>query len=95
MYFFHDLQDPWQVANIPILNHCGFLQEEKKYLGFVINQNGISPDKDKVKVIRSLKTPSTVKEVRSFIGMTSFIEDVYQFVLKLQNQLIPKYRPSR
>ena len=54
----------------------------------MINQNGISPDKDKVKVIRSLKTPSTVKEVRSFIGMTSFIEDVYQFFFKLQNQLL-------
>ncbi|CAC5369518.1 unnamed protein product [Mytilus coruscus] len=45
---------------------------ETKYLGFVINENEISPDKDKVKVIKSLKSLSTVKEVRSFIGMNSF-----------------------
>jgi hypothetical protein len=34
------------------IKKCGFLQE---YLGFVINKNGISPYKNKVKVIRSLK----------------------------------------
>jgi hypothetical protein len=52
------------------LKKCGFLQEETEYLGFAFNQNGINPDKEKVKVIRSLKTASTVKEVRRFIGMT-------------------------
>jgi hypothetical protein len=70
------------------MKKCGFLQEETTYLGFVINQHGISPDKDTVKVSRSLKTPSTVKEVRSFIGMTSFIEDLYQIFQTLQNQLL-------
>ena len=37
---------------------------------------------------RSLKTHSTVKEVRRFIGMTRFIEDLYQIFQTLQNQLL-------
>ena len=54
------------------LKKCSFLQKETKYLGFIINENGVKPDKAKVEAIKSLKAPTTVKEVRSFIGMTSF-----------------------
>jgi len=70
------------------LKKCGFLQEETTYLGFVINQQGISPDKDKVKVIRSLKTPSTVKEVRSFVGMTSFYRRFIPNLKKIAEPII-------
>ena len=54
------------------LKKCNFMQKETKYLGFVINENGVKPDPAKVEAIRSIKTPETVKEVRSFIGMSSF-----------------------
>ena len=54
------------------LKKCHFMQRETKYLGFIINENGVKPDPAKVEAIRSLKPPETVREVRSFIGMTSF-----------------------
>ncbi|MCG7876478.1 MAG: DDE-type integrase/transposase/recombinase [Candidatus Thiodiazotropha taylori] len=54
------------------LKKCSFLQSETHYLGFIINSRGISPDPLKVEAIRSLPTPTCVREVRSFIGMSSY-----------------------
>ena len=36
------------------LPKCQFMKDETKYLGFVINKNGIKPDTDKIEVIRSM-----------------------------------------
>ncbi|XP_067655940.1 uncharacterized protein [Haliotis asinina] len=54
------------------LSKCTFTQRETKYLGFTINSNGIKPDGQKVRVIQAMGAPTTVKEVRSFIGMRSY-----------------------
>ena len=53
------------------LKKCSFLKKETNYLGFVINENDIQPEQNKVNVIKSLPQPTNVKEVRSFIGMCS------------------------
>ena len=54
------------------LKKCSFLQTETNYLGFVINNKGISPDQKKVDAIRTLPAPTCVREVRSFVGMCSY-----------------------
>ena len=54
------------------LKKCSFLKKETNYLGFVINENGIQPEQNKVNVIRSLSPPTSVRDVRSFIGMCSY-----------------------
>ena len=54
------------------LSKCYFAYSELKYLGFVINQQGIMPNEDKVKAIKHLLPPSNVKEVRSFLGTMSY-----------------------
>ena len=54
------------------LAKCQFLMAETKYLGFVINKQGIKPDDDKVKVIRSMQEPKTVRQVRGFIGAIGY-----------------------
>ena len=48
------------------------MREEIKYLGFVIGKEGIKPDLDKGKAIWSMTAPTTVREVRSFMGMCSY-----------------------
>ena len=50
------------------LKKCNFFREEIKYLGFLVNKNGIAPDPEKVKAIREISPPTTVKQVRSFFG---------------------------
>ena len=54
------------------LKKCHFLQAETNYLGFVINQNGIKPDPKKVEAIQSISVPTSVREVRGYIGMCSY-----------------------
>ena len=51
---------------------CQFLREETKYLGFVINKDGIKTDVDKVEVIRAMPVPKTVREIRGFIGAIGY-----------------------
>ena len=54
------------------LPKCQFMMAETKYLGFVINKQGIKPDDDKVEVIRSMPEPKTVRRVRGFIGAIAY-----------------------
>ena len=43
---------------------CTFLRDEIPYLGHIITREGIKPDDDKVKVIKQMEPPKTVKGVR-------------------------------
>jgi transposase InsO family protein len=51
---------------------CDFVKKEILYLGHTISKEGIRPDPEKTKLIQNLKPPSSVKETRSFIGLTSY-----------------------
>ena len=54
------------------LSKCKFMQRQTQYLGFIINEEGIMTDPEKVRVIKEMIAPTTVKGVRSFIGMCSY-----------------------
>ena len=54
------------------LKKCNFLQAETNYLGFIITQEGIKPDSKKVEAIRTLAPPTSVRELRGFIGICSY-----------------------
>jgi len=41
-------------------------------LGHVVSNRGIEVDKAKIEVIKNLRPPTTVREVRSFLGHTGF-----------------------
>ena len=50
---------------------CQFSQPKITFLGHVINRNGISPDPKKTTAILSMKPPSSVTELRRFMGMVN------------------------
>ncbi|PKI77713.1 hypothetical protein CRG98_001897 [Punica granatum] len=52
---------------------CTFGVKSGKLLGFVVSEKGIEVDPDKVKEILELPSPSTVCEVRSFLGRLNYI----------------------
>ena len=69
------------------LNDAGLTLNKNKYelnkkkisfFGVVFGPDGISPDPEKVKAVRNTKAPETVKEVRSFLGMTSYCSSFIQ-----------------
>lgn len=51
---------------------CSLLQPSVTYLGFTFSAHGVAPDKSKFSVIEDWSTPSSLKEVRSFVGFASY-----------------------
>ena len=54
------------------MSKCDFLKREVNSLGHIVSASGFKPDPEKVKAIQNLATPTTVKGVRSFIGMCGY-----------------------
>ena len=51
---------------------CHFGLSEVKLLGYILNGEGIQTDPEKVAAINNLATPTSVSEVRSFLGMSGY-----------------------
>ena len=55
------------------------MQKETQYLGFIISDNGIMADPDKVKVMRLMLPHTWVLEVISCIAMCSYFRFIANF----------------
>ena len=51
---------------------CHFMVNQGIVLGHVISEKGIEVDKAKVDIVRHLPSPTTVREIRSFLGHAGF-----------------------
>lgn len=51
---------------------CQFLAMTIEYLGYIIDENGIIPGNEKTSAIKNYRTPTSVTEVRRFLGLTGF-----------------------
>jgi hypothetical protein len=54
------------------MKKCFFMKKELIYLGFIISQEGLKMDLEKVKAISDWSSPRNLFEVRSFHGLASF-----------------------
>ncbi|KAL4301768.1 hypothetical protein GQ457_10G007190 [Hibiscus cannabinus] len=54
------------------LNKCSFRAGEIDYLGYVISQGVISMDKSKVSSIMEWPVPTSLKELRGFLGLSGY-----------------------
>ena len=54
------------------LSKCEFEQEEITFLGHVIGKHGIKPDPKKTSVVMDWPQPTSVSEVRSFLGLANY-----------------------
>jgi len=75
------------------LEKCKFAQTELKYLGHVVNSEGINTDPEKVRAVREFPAPQTVRQLRSFLGLAGwykrFVPD-YSKVTAPMNKLLRK-----
>ena len=51
---------------------CEFMLEEIQFLGFNIGSGVIKPDPSKIAYLKKIVRPTTIKEVRSFVGFINF-----------------------
>ena len=60
------------------VNKSHFAMEEVEYLGYILTCEGIKPIPEKVSAILALKEPTSVKELRKFLGMVQYYRDLWE-----------------
>lgn len=71
---------------------CAFGRSELKFLGYVVNRNGLNVDPEKVSAIVNMPTPNNVKEVRRVLGMMSWYR---KFIPNFSSLLAPLTRLTK
>ena len=66
---------------------CKFCQSEVKYLGFKVNKDGLIIDDDKVRPILDYPRPKNIKQMRRFVGATSWYRRFIQDYAKISEPL--------
>ena len=51
---------------------CHLFRSEVAYLGHVVSESGIKPDPEKVRRVQEWPTPTSITDVRSFLGLCSY-----------------------
>ena len=68
-------------------NKCEFKRKQLKFLGHLIDQDGIRADPDKVSAIVEMKPPTNISELRRFMGMTNQLGKFSQNLAELTHPL--------
>ena len=80
----HELLQQHQL--FPCKDECMFFQPPVPFCGYIINEDGVHMDPEKIKVIRGLPVLTTIHEVRQLIGLCGFYQ---QFVHEFQAVAAP------
>jgi hypothetical protein len=70
------------------LTKCEFEKERLKYLGHIVSKDGLRPDPAKTQTVQQWPRPSSVKEVRSFLGLSNYFRRFIQGYAVLTAPLI-------
>lgn len=73
-------------------NKCVFLQEQVEYLGHRINAEGLHPVQSKVRAIEEAPPPTTVTELKAFLGLLNYYN---KFLPNLATRLAPLHQLLR
>jgi transposase InsO family protein len=81
------------------LSKSEFCKSSLKYLGHIVDRDGVRTDPEKIRVMKEYPRPSSSKEVRGFIGMCSyyrrFIKDFSKIAAPLSRLTSNKFNGSK
>ena len=76
-------------ANLRVrIAKCRFMKPAAEYLGHVIDKAGLHPIPAKVEAVKEAPTPTSVQELRSYLGLLTYYG---KFLPKLSTTLFPLY----
>jgi RNase H-like domain found in reverse transcriptase len=66
---------------------CHFMVQQGVVLGHIISEKGLEVDKAKIEIIEKLPPPTSVKEIRSFLGHAGFYRRFIKKISKIAKPL--------
>ncbi len=69
-----------RLQEVGFKNQClksKFCAEETEYLGYILTRTGIKPQPKKVQAILAISMPKSFKDLRSFLGMVQYYQDLW------------------
>ena len=66
---------------------CIFGKSEVKFLGYIVDDQGIRPDPERVEAIKNFPKPINLKNLRQFLGSVNFYRRFMPEAAKIQHQL--------
>jgi hypothetical protein len=104
LIFSNDLEDHKHHVNLVLeklrenklyakLEKCEFMRKTIDFLGFTISETGLAMSEDKVKSILSWPTPTSAKQLRSFLGLAGFYRQfitMFSDTCSVLNELLQK-----
>ena len=66
------LQRLWEHQLYAKFSKCDFWHKEVQFLGHIISDKGISVDPSKIQDVLNWKAPTSVPEIRSFLGLAGY-----------------------
>ena len=66
---------------------CSFMEEETEFLGMIVGRNGLRVNPAKIAVIQTWPRPTTLTELRSFIGLLQFFRRFIKDFSKIASPL--------
>ena len=72
---------------------CNLFQSEVSFLGHIVSREGISTDPKKISAVADWHAPTSIREVRSFVGLCSYYRKFirnFASITKLLHKLTEK-----
>uniref|UniRef100_A0A6G5A909 Putative tick transposon n=1 Tax=Rhipicephalus microplus TaxID=6941 RepID=A0A6G5A909_RHIMP len=66
---------------------CHFGERQALVLGYLVDKDGIRPDPYKISAVRDFKQPTSLKDLRSFVGLCSYFVGLYKDFAQLAHSL--------
>ena len=55
---------------------CNFFQKHVSFFGHIISESGVEVDPEKVRAVEKMKEPSSLKDVRGFLGLVGYYRKI-------------------
>ena len=81
------LQPLWEHQLYAKLSKCQFWLDSFAFLGHIVSAEGVSVDPQKVEAILNWKPPTSVTEIRSFLGLAGYYRKFVEGFLKIATPL--------